>query len=171
MNRNQAIEKGLKHYHGKPCNTCRETLKYVSGYSCVACTTKKTKERDPEIYKKYTQSEKGRTRRKEYRKTETYRDIQNRWKSKDYHKHKDKYHGYNVKRYGLSVEQYNKMYVEQDGKCYICKETDSRKLAVDHNHQTGENRKLLCIRCNTALGLLREDTTIMKSLISYVEKH
>lgn len=64
------------------------------------------------------------------------------------------------------------MLEEQGGVCYICKqEPGERRLAVDHNHETGNNRKLLCSKCNTALGLVNEDVNIMKRLIDYIEEH
>jgi hypothetical protein len=44
-------------------------------------------------------------------------------------------------------------------------------LAVDHNHITGKNRGLLCGNCNKALGLLREDPSIIKSLLKYLDKY
>ena len=80
MTRKEAIEKGETQYHGKPCKTCGDTLKYVSGYNCVACTTQRTKDRDPEVYKRYIKSEKGQKWLKEFRRSETMRSIQNRWR-------------------------------------------------------------------------------------------
>ncbi len=61
------------------------------------------------------------------------------------------------------------MFDEQDGKCMICKKPPrSRKLAVDHNHQTGEVRSLLCTKCNTALGLVNEDKEILFMMLEYL---
>lgn len=82
MTRREAIEKGLKHYHGKPCKNCGDTLKFVTGWNCVACTTQRTKDRDPEVYKRYIKSDKGQEWLKEFRRSETYRSVQNRWNRK-----------------------------------------------------------------------------------------
>ena len=77
--------------------------------------------------------------------------------------------------YGLSFEDLIRMKEDQNGCCYVCKipETalNGRYLGVDHNHKTGKVRKLLCANCNTALGLLKEDVTIMSSLIAYVNEN
>lgn len=63
-------------------------------------------------------------------------------------------------RYGITVEEYETMLVEQDGRCAICGSAESRgrggRLSVDHNHETGEVRGLLCQPCNLALGTLEQ---------------
>tara|TARA_S200002703_G_C3665130_1_gene204215 strand:- start:45 stop:557 length:513 start_codon:yes stop_codon:yes gene_type:complete len=82
MTRKEAIEKGFKHYNGKPCVQCGDTLKYVSAWNCVACTSKRTKERDPKIFKRYIKSKKGQKWLKEFRRSETYRNVQNKWSVK-----------------------------------------------------------------------------------------
>lgn len=46
-----------------------------------------------------------------------------------------------------------------------------RNLAVDHCHENGHVRGLLCSSCNTAIGLLRDDPAILRSAIAYLEKH
>lgn len=77
--------------------------------------------------------------------------------------------------YGLTHEQVEEMKRLQDYKCYVCSkeesEAGSKGLVVDHNHITGQVRKLLCGPCNTALGLLNEDIGIFTSLIEYVKEH
>ncbi len=75
-------------------------------------------------------------------------------------------------RYGVSEEWYKEQLLEQNGVCYICKRPPlKRSLSIDHNHCTGEVRKLLCGGCNMALGMLREDIGIMYSMIDYVVDH
>jgi len=66
-----------------------------------------------------------------------------------------------MKRYGLTLEEYDAMLAFQDGRCYICdrkpRARDPR-LAVDHDHRTGAIRGLLCAICNhDQLGLMSED--------------
>jgi hypothetical protein len=71
--------------------------------------------------------------------------------------------------YGITQEQFIEMSIKQDNKCACCaKET---KLVVDHCHTNGNIRELLCNNCNTALGLLNEDNTIIQSLSNYLRKH
>ena len=60
-------------------------------------------------------------------------------------------------KYGLTVREYESIHVAQSGKCAICgRDENGRKLAVDHNHKTGEIRGLLCDSCNPRLGILED---------------
>ena len=75
--------------------------------------------------------------------------------------------------YGTNVETYERLLEEQNGLCAICRKPELAKsrLAVDHDHDTGEVRGLLCGRCNTAIGLLREDPEIIDRAKSYIMEH
>ena len=60
--------------------------------------------------------------------------------------------------YGVTEEQYGKMLMYQNGKCAICKsessnQTNMKRLVLDHCHNTGKPRGLLCNKCNTGLGM------------------
>ena len=58
-------------------------------------------------------------------------------------------------RYNITVNCYDKLLTDQKGKCKICgTKPRKRKLAVDHCHESGKVRGLLCIKCNTAIGKL-----------------
>lgn len=77
--------------------------------------------------------------------------------------------------FGISLEQYQEMHNEQDGKCKICGQPETQKrngkvraLAVDHNHKTGKIRGLLCSDCNTGIGKLKEDVEILQNAIRYL---
>jgi len=61
------------------------------------------------------------------------------------------------------------MFDEQKEACYICGVVSKQRLAVDHNHKTGKVRKLLCSNCNTAIGLLKEDATIIENALNYIK--
>jgi hypothetical protein len=75
-------------------------------------------------------------------------------------------------KYGISIEQYNTMFKNQDGKCYIChKEHTRRPLNVDHNHSNGQVRGLLCDKCNMALGLVKDSTEILTDMIRYLNAY
>lgn len=59
--------------------------------------------------------------------------------------------------YKLTVEQYDAILKEQNGVCYMCgcaEPVKGRRLSVDHDHDTGQIRGLLCSRCNPILGKL-----------------
>ena len=73
--------------------------------------------------------------------------------------------------YGISTKEYNEMLDFQDHLCFICHRSDhSYRFAVDHNHETGEIRGLLCNKCNSGiLGWLQDDIEAIKRAISYLE--
>lgn len=73
----------------------------------------------------------------------------------------------------MKKQRYERLSLIQNGSCAICgkKETESKKLVVDHNHKTGKVRGLLCHSCNTALGLVKEDIEILKKMIKYIEEN
>ena len=88
-------------------------------------------------------------------------------------------HTSNLKcKYGMTVEQYDALLVEQDGLCAICRRPESviqqgtaKKLHVDHDHLTGVVRGLLCAACNKALGLLCDDPAALRNAALYLEDH
>jgi hypothetical protein len=76
--------------------------------------------------------------------------------------------------YGISTKTYAKMYNDQKGCCAICGKHESefkRSLCVDHCHTTLKVRNLLCMKCNSALGLLNEDEDTVTSMLSYIREH
>jgi hypothetical protein len=80
--------------------------------------------------------------------------------------------------FGISLETYNKMLAAQDGKCAICKNGETitrhgklRLLAVDHCHETGSVRQLLCGNCNPMLGYARDDAEVLMSAAEYLARH
>jgi hypothetical protein len=73
-------------------------------------------------------------------------------------------------KYGITLEDFNKMSNDQGGKCYTCGETPDL-LCVDHCHTTGKVRKLLCDNCNKTLGLIKENIETFKKLADYVVEH
>lgn len=81
------------------------------------------------------------------------------------------------KMYGISHEEYEKMWEEQEGLCKICGNPESVKLkgvvkllAVDHCHSSGKVRGLLCNNCNRAIGMLKDDPEILRRAASYLEE-
>jgi hypothetical protein len=77
-------------------------------------------------------------------------------------------------KYNLSKDEYNKLLQEHNHKCAICSvdEVDALKgkLYVDHCHNTGKIRGLLCHHCNTGIGMLKDSTKILALAISYLNK-
>jgi Autographiviridae endonuclease VII len=75
------------------------------------------------------------------------------------------------KKYGLSPGEYDAMLLAQGSVCGICRreQRGDRHLAVDHNHETGEIRGLLCNPCNAALGLF-DDGELFEAAIEYLRQ-
>lgn len=76
--------------------------------------------------------------------------------------------------YGLTIEDYNNIFNSQNGCCAICNRHQmnfKKNLAVDHDHNTGEVRGLLCHNCNTGLGQFKDNIELMKSGIDYLNKY
>ncbi len=91
---------------------------------------------------------------------------------------KEEFVGYGLKKsYGITFEDYERMHAEQSGLCAICRLAEAVKirgklikLAVDHCHDTGKVRGLLCVNCNKALGHFKDDVELMSKAIQYLRK-
>ena len=76
-----------------------------------------------------------------------------------------------MRSYGITLEEHNRMFEKQNGVCYLCKKPGDgrwKKLCVDHDHETGKVRKLLCRSCNTALGQVGDNVNLLKAMIEYL---
>lgn len=84
-----------------------------------------------------------------------------------------------LKQYGVTEQRYQEMFDAQNGVCAICENPEMdkyangtiRDLSVDHCHNTGKVRGLLCNKCNNAIGKFKDDTEILKRAINYLVKH
>ena len=89
-----------------------------------------------------------------------------------YHSNKDQFRAYSLKAlYGISADAYKEMLVQQKDACKICKTHTNnlkRKLFVDHCHETGKVRGLLCQHCNTMLGNAKDNLLVLQSAINYL---
>jgi len=74
-------------------------------------------------------------------------------------------------KYGIDTATYNQMLAEQNGGCAICGGAGKRAMAVDHDHESGCNRELLCVRCNTLIGSARESADILRAAARYLDRH
>lgn len=81
-----------------------------------------------------------------------------------------------VQTYSITLEQYNKLLEQQNYSCAICKTKDEdcykgsgNNLAVDHCHETGKVRGLLCASCNIMLGNAKDKIEILEEAITYLK--
>jgi hypothetical protein len=78
------------------------------------------------------------------------------------------------KEYGLTFAEYNAMVEKQDGLCAICGGPPMNKhgkLYVDHCHNTGKVRALLCDQCNHGLGNFRDDIELVAAALEYLKRY
>jgi len=75
---------------------------------------------------------------------------------------------FELKRYGITVAEYDALLQKQGGVCAICRKHSKRRLCVDHCHRTGMVRGLLCVSCNLGLGSLKEDQASLVAALAYL---
>lgn len=75
---------------------------------------------------------------------------------------------YWLKAYGISIEDWDRMYEEQKGLCAICGVNKARD--VDHCHTSGKVGALLCNPCNQGIGLFNEDPSRLSAAIDYLRR-
>jgi hypothetical protein len=69
--------------------------------------------------------------------------------------------------YGITAQLYDAMVLSQDGRCAICNK-ETKRLSVDHNHQTNAVRALLCTKCNALLGQADDNPEVLQRAIEYL---
>lgn len=75
-------------------------------------------------------------------------------------------------KYGISIVEFNSMLEKQDYSCAICKAKPNYRLCVDHRHDTGKVRGLLCRNCNKAIGQLGDTPeSVLKAYLYLKETH
>ena len=85
-------------------------------------------------------------------------------------------HRHGASRYKLSIPEYNALLLGQDNRCAIClqpfagRARDKAAPQIDHDHRTGVVRGVLCRPCNTALGNLGDDVTVLDRAITYLKR-
>ena len=108
--------------------------------------------------------------------TSRYRGLPGSQERSDYYRDR-----YLQKKYGISLSEYRQILDKQDGKCAICKvvaEEDHlkindtiKRLYLDHCHETGKVRGILCAHCNSVLGYAKDNITVLKNAINYLGEH
>lgn len=158
----------------KTCSTCQIDKDLVDFYlkpngqpmgQCKACREVKRKLRyqaDPDAYKSRCRSWRTVNR-------DRANEIARTWRAAN----PDKQRNYFLKAtYGITLEAYESLFKSQEGKCKICgQEFPDETLVVDHDHQTGAVRGLLCNNCNTGIGYLRDSPDLLLKAIAYLKEH
>lgn len=133
------------------------------------------KERRRQAADRYRNSEKGKITIEHYRNSKGGKEAHNRTCHKYRKTEKGKLTNrkacYQL-RYGITVDDYNQLFQEQQGRCKTCNKHQSElkdRLNIDHDHQTGKIRGLLCRSCNHALGLIEENIIILENMKQYLK--
>lgn len=79
-------------------------------------------------------------------------------------------------KYGLSIPEYKRLVEAQGGVCAICRRPETattkagtpKPLSVDHDHDTGEVRGLLCSTCNVGIGMFKDDPSLLRLAAAYL---
>lgn len=104
------------------------------------------------------------------------RNYERRWRQTHKSALKKSYRKYRLKvEYGLSLEQFDEMIAQQHGVCAICKVKrvvrGEPHLHVDHDHQSGLVRGILCHHCNMILGHSRDSVDVLEACIAYLNRN
>lgn len=151
--------RGIKSIH---CGICGKAKKsYPSGRTrCLACERERAQEwrqDNPEEARKIS------------------REWQAKRRAKNPQRNRDEQWAWRLQReYGITVLQYHDLFEKQGGGCAICQSPDPRhasgRMVVDHDHNGGGIRGLLCGWCNSALGYLKDDPELAHRAIEYLKK-
>lgn len=83
-----------------------------------------------------------------------------------------------IREYGITEEIYKEMLESQEHKCAACGQPETmvlagkvKALAVDHDHENGQVRGLLCGTCNVALGMVKDSPARLRQLANYLERN
>jgi len=127
---------------------------YIKNRAKIIVTRKEHQQKNKDVYMKRYKNE--------YQKNKDKPGFQDRMRNSAYKRH-----------FGITIQDYDDMYIEQGGRCATCGTHQSklgRRLHIDHCHKTGIVRGLLCHNCNVGIGNLKDDITIMKNIIKYLER-
>lgn len=71
-------------------------------------------------------------------------------------------------KYGITLVEYESALKKQDSTCAICGKGQFKALHIDHDHESGKIRGLLCKQCNIGLGMFKDNTEVLASAIRYL---
>jgi hypothetical protein len=107
-----------------------------------------------------------------------YRKLNNACNSDVREQQAEQRRKWHLKQYGITPEDYKRMFDEQNGVCAICSKPETnldyrtkelRRLAVDHCHETNIVRGLLCEHCNTGIGKFYHNSELLEKAAEYLK--
>ena len=141
---------------------------YAKGL-CRNCYEKQLRKKNQDFAER--QRENNRRWRKKY--SEKKKESDKKWRAKQDPKYlKMQKRRSLLAKYGLTIEDYNNILNKQNGVCAICgnKPKKGKNLHVDHCHENGHVRGLLCFRCNFGLSYFGENFNMLKNAYTYLKR-
>lgn len=141
--------------------------------TCDSCYAKNRYNNDPIVRERVKAIARRSWHKKEREYTDEQKETRRLAANRRYKENPATAWSYHMKaKYNLTEAEYTKMLLEQDNVCAICKnvnEKSKRKLAVDHDHNTGEVRGILCSRCNIGLGHFGDNEELLRRAYEYLQ--
>jgi hypothetical protein len=163
----------------KRCKTCGEVKPLVEFYAakgmrdgrrndCKSCNLAAKKVR----YAANPQRHIDRVRAWQVENSERYNAYQRERRQRPEIKQRER-EGHLRRKFGITNEDYESMLAAQGGRCAICRREPNPKISlhVDHDHETGTVRGLLCVRCNNGIALFDEDHEVLRDIAHYLDAH
>lgn len=175
LTKEKILEKILK---PKICSYCKEIKQYEE-------LCKRAKFKETEIYYTFSYCKKCRNKKREERRKNNLSESRkksnnkraNKYRINNKEKIKENYCPIKAKnkrlknQYGIDLNWFNQKLIENNFKCFICNNTINHKTGVvDHCHKTGKIRDVICNKCNTAIGLLKENEESFFRAVEYLKK-
>jgi hypothetical protein len=156
------LHKGGSQGRRNQCRECRNTENNLWSKQNIERVSKWRK----------TNPDKLKEQRDRWNRSEAKKVVDKKWKAS----HPN--YKYIPSEYGMSIEDYQELFDEQGGVCAICGNPETRQteekfnwLCIDHNHETGEIRGLLCSKCNRSLGLFGDSIDFLYDAVRYLERY
>ena len=170
------------------CNACERDLPLESfnkctsitrgyQYKCKECTaiynsSEKVKAKKREEIKQWRKDNPEKKKEQKKRHYEKHHEKCLKRSKEWYHTNKDRYrNGAMLRKYGISLEEYNALREQQNYECALCKKHEDENyqgLVIDHSHVTGKVRKLLCTSCNVGLGMFQDNPELLEKAAEYL---
>ena len=155
MTRKQAKALGLKKYMpASPCRRGHLALRKING-ACCECSRINGRALYQKKIHQYRASARHREKKRRLEKPANFRNRML------------------IRTYGITLEQYADMFQSQGLRCAICNTEDPGKkgvFPVDHDHNSGKIRGILCTNCNTGLGRFKDNIAFLESVSAYLRR-
>lgn len=147
---------------------CHPDLPYYAKGMCRNCYEKDLRKRNPEFTERQKENTEQWVRNHKRWKTDDDRKYQSKPESKDRKSLRNRLR--TLKTFGLSIEDEEALIKLQNNKCAICGgERDRKWFDIDHDHETGQVRGLLCSKCNKGIGLLGDCIEGLERALNYLK--